>query len=125
MPDATAQLLQARSQLLNRQEIPQQKAEPAASGKTRPVNSALERLASVTERGQQQMAAKAVAQEEQKKQEAYRWRAQKKAEPVETAPVTTPKALRSALEYEKRRNWRRGWRWKPSNAMPGRRKSIV
>ncbi|MCA6997852.1 DNA polymerase III subunit gamma/tau [Dickeya solani] len=102
LPDATAQLLQARSQLLNRQgNTPTKKAEPAASGKTRPVNSALERLASVTERGQQQMAAKAVAQEEQKKQEAYRWRAQKKAEPVETAPVTTPKALRSALEYEK------------------------
>ncbi|UMB77963.1 DNA polymerase III subunit gamma/tau [Dickeya fangzhongdai] len=102
LPDATAQLLQARSQLLSRQgNTPTKKAEPAASGKTRPVNSALERLASVTERGQQQMAAKAVAQEEQKKQEAYRWRAQKKAEPVETAPVTTPKALRSALEYEK------------------------
>ncbi|WOA50662.1 DNA polymerase III subunit gamma/tau [Dickeya solani] len=102
LPDATAQLLQARSQLLNRQgNTPTKKAEPAASGKTRPVNSALERLASVTERGQQQMAAKAVAQEEQKKQEAYRWRAQKKAEPVETALVTTPKALRSALEYEK------------------------
>ncbi|TYL44342.1 DNA polymerase III subunit gamma/tau [Dickeya sp. ws52] len=102
LPDATAQLLQARSQLLNRQgNTPTKKAEPAASGKTRPVNSALERLASVSERGQQQMAAKAVAQEEQKKQEAYRWRAQKKAEPVETAPVTTPKALRSALEYEK------------------------
>ncbi|WP_459613656.1 hypothetical protein [Dickeya oryzae] len=80
---------------------PQKKAEPAASGKTRPVNSALERLASVTERGQQQMAAKAVAQDEQKKQEAYRWRAQKKAAATETEPVTTPKALRSALEYEK------------------------
>ncbi|MEI7186422.1 DNA polymerase III subunit gamma/tau [Dickeya dianthicola] len=102
LPDATAQLLQARSQLLNRQgNTPTKKAEPAASGKAQPVNSALERLALVTERGQQQMAAKAVAQEEQKKQEAYRWRAQKKAEPVETAPVTTPKALRSALEYEK------------------------
>ncbi|GAB7214862.1 DNA polymerase III subunit gamma/tau [Dickeya oryzae] len=102
LPDATAQLLQARSQLLNRQgNTPAKKAEPAASGKTRPVNSALERLASVTERGQQQMAAKAVAQDEQKKQEAYRWRAQKKAAATETEPVTTPKALRSALEYEK------------------------
>ncbi|WP_023639176.1 DNA polymerase III subunit gamma/tau [Dickeya zeae] len=102
LPDATAQLLQARSQLLNRQgNPPAKKAEPAASGKTRPVNSALERLASVTERGQQQMAAKAVAQDEQKKQEAYRWRAQKKAAATETEPVTTPKALRSALEYEK------------------------
>lgn len=102
LPDATAQLLQARSQLLNRQgNNPAKKAEPAASGKTRPVNSALERLASVTERGQQQMAAKAVAQDEQKKQEAYRWRAQKKAAAMETEPVTTPKALRSALEYEK------------------------
>ncbi|WP_038907307.1 DNA polymerase III subunit gamma/tau [Dickeya oryzae] len=102
LPDATAQLLQARSQLLNRQgNTPAKKAEPAASGKTRPVNSALERLASVTECGQQQMAAKAVAQDEQKKQEAYRWKAQKKAEVTEIEPVTTPKALRSALEYEK------------------------
>ncbi|MGM3174952.1 DNA polymerase III subunit gamma/tau [Dickeya lacustris] len=102
LPDTTAQLLQARSQLLKRQGSgPAKKNEPAALAKTRPGSSALERLASVTERGQQQMAAKASGQQEEQKKEAYRWRAQKKEMPVEPAIVATPKALRSALEHEK------------------------
>ncbi|SLM63958.1 MULTISPECIES: DNA polymerase III subunit gamma/tau [Dickeya] len=102
LPDTTAQLLQARSQLLKRQgSSPAKKGEPAASAKTRPGSSALERLASVTERGQQQMAAKAVVQQEERKKEAYRWRAQNPDTSSETVVVTTPKALRSALEHEK------------------------
>ncbi|AUH01673.1 DNA polymerase III subunit gamma/tau [Prodigiosinella confusarubida] len=102
LSDSTAQLLQARSQLLRKQEAtPPKKSEAAAFSKTRPVTSALERLASVAERGQQQMSAKETAQPEQKKQEAYRWRAQKKIEVVEKNVTTTPKALRSALEHEK------------------------
>ncbi|ACS84824.1 DNA polymerase III subunit gamma/tau [Musicola paradisiaca] len=102
LPDSTAQLLQARSQLLRRQGTPPtKKAEPAASGNARPATSALERLASVTERGQQQMAARTAEQKAEKKPEAYRWRAQQKKEAPPATAVATPKALRSALEHEK------------------------
>ncbi|MDX5628121.1 MULTISPECIES: DNA polymerase III subunit gamma/tau [unclassified Brenneria] len=101
LSDTTSQLLQARSQLLRKQgATPPKKAEPAAFNKTRPANSALERLASVAERGAQRKSAKDSAAATTKKPEAYRWRAQNKVEEVK-ADVTTPKALRSALEHEK------------------------
>ncbi|URG48035.1 DNA polymerase III subunit gamma/tau [Pectobacterium quasiaquaticum] len=100
LPDATSQLLQARSQLLRKQgSTPPKKADPAASDNTRPATSALERLASVTERSIQRQNAK-TSPSEPKKPEAYRWRAQNKVE-EEKADVATPKALRSALEHEK------------------------
>ncbi|HEI6926105.1 TPA: DNA polymerase III subunit gamma/tau [Yersinia enterocolitica] len=101
LPDATAQLLQARTQLLRKSgTIPPKKNEPAAPGKARPVNSALERLASVTERSQQRLAAKSTEEKKPAKKEAYRWTAQNQPE-VPAEPVATPKALRSALEHEK------------------------
>ena len=100
MPDSTAQLLQARTQLLRQQgSTTPKKAEPAAPGKARPANSALERLASVTERAQTLASVKKepVAPV---KEEAYRWKAL--TEPQESLePVATPKALRTALEHEK------------------------
>ncbi|MGQ5288960.1 DNA polymerase III subunit gamma/tau [Pectobacterium actinidiae] len=100
LPDATSQLLQARSQLLRKQgSTPPKKADPAASDNTRPATSALERLASVTERSIQRQNAK-TSPAEPKKPEAYRWRAQNKVE-EEKVDVATPKALRSALEHEK------------------------
>ncbi|MBN3064429.1 DNA polymerase III subunit gamma/tau [Pectobacterium aquaticum] len=100
LPDATSQLLQARSQLLRKQgSTPPKKADPAASDNTRPATSALERLASVTDRSIQRQNAK-TSPSEPKKPEAYRWRAQNKVE-EEKADVATPKALRSALEHEK------------------------
>ncbi|KHN54035.1 DNA polymerase III subunit gamma/tau [Pectobacterium fontis] len=100
LPDATSQLLQARSQLLRKQgSTPPKKAEPAASDNTRPATSALERLASVTERSLQRQNAK-TSPSEPKKPEAYRWRAQNNVE-EEKVDVATPKALRSALEHEK------------------------
>ncbi|WP_434998319.1 DNA polymerase III subunit gamma/tau [Pectobacterium brasiliense] len=100
LPDATSQLLQARSQLLRKQgSTPPKKADPAASDNTRPATSALERLASVTERSIQRQNAK-TSPSEPKKPEAYRWRAQNKVE-EEKVDVATPKALRSALEHEK------------------------
>ncbi|AIA70134.1 DNA polymerase III subunit gamma/tau [Pectobacterium atrosepticum] len=100
LPDATSQLLQARSQLLRKQgSTPPKKAEPAASDNTRPATSALERLASVTERSIQRQNAQ-TSPSEPKKPEAYRWRAQNKVD-EEKVDVTTPKALRSALEHEK------------------------
>lgn len=100
LPDATSQLLQARSQLQRTQEVnKEKKGEPAAPGRARPVNNAaLERLAAVTERVQNRpMAEPAV---EARKKEAYRWKAQTVVEVV-AEPVATPKALRSALEHEK------------------------
>ncbi|MGO3395770.1 MAG: DNA polymerase III subunit gamma/tau [Serratia proteamaculans] len=99
LPDATAQLLKARTQLLRQGASTPKKSEPAAPGKARPANSALERLASVTERSQQRQAEK-IVQEKPAKPEAYRWRAL--TEPVaEPEPLATPKAQRTALEHEK------------------------
>ncbi|MDW5500573.1 DNA polymerase III subunit gamma/tau [Pseudomonas lundensis] len=100
LPDATAQLLKARTQLLRQQGASTpKKSEPAAPGKARPANSALERLASVTERSQQRQAEK-IVQEKPAKPEAYRWRALTEPE-AEPEPLATPKALRTALEHEK------------------------
>lgn len=101
LPDSTAQLLQARTQLLRQSgTTTTKKSEPAASGKARPANSALERLASVTERSQQRLAAKSTEEKKPAKKEAYRWVAQNQPDVV-VEPVATPKALRSALEHEK------------------------
>ncbi len=99
LPDATSQLLQARTQLRQQQgEHKGKKAEPAVR-RAQPVTSALDRLASVVERGQKvsrSESATAVAV----KKEAYRWKAQSGTE-EQPVTVTTPKALRSALEHEK------------------------
>lgn len=100
LPDATSQLLQARTQLMRQQGATKaKKSEPAAPG-ARPASSALERLASVTERGQKRQQAAAAEAGAAVKKEAYRWKA---LNPVEAKPepVATPKALRSALEHEK------------------------
>ncbi|MBH2896576.1 DNA polymerase III subunit gamma/tau [Serratia ureilytica] len=97
LPDATAQLLKARSQLQRQQGASTPKTNaPAAPGIARPANSALGRLASVTERSQQRLAEKKVPA----KPEAYRWRAQTEPEAA-PEPLATPKALRTALEHEK------------------------
>ncbi len=98
LPDATSQLLQARTQLLRQQGANKtKKSEPAALS-ARPAGSALERLAQVTERASKKPAAEKAAPS---KKEAYRWKAQNKVVESEARPVATPKALRSALEHEK------------------------
>ncbi|ELQ6107192.1 DNA polymerase III subunit gamma/tau [Cronobacter turicensis] len=101
LPDATSQLLQARSQLQRAQGAAKtKKNEPAAPATARPVNnSALERLASVTERVQSRPAA--VKDEAPAKKEAYRWKAKNIVPQAEQAPVATPRALKKALEHEK------------------------
>lgn len=97
LPDATSQLLQARTQLMRQQGVTKpKKSEPTAQG-ARSAVSALERLAQVSERGQKQQAA-AESQEPVKK-EAYRWKA--KTAEVKPEPVATPKSLRTALKHEK------------------------
>ncbi|MGL9721500.1 DNA polymerase III subunit gamma/tau C-terminal domain-containing protein, partial [Symbiopectobacterium sp.] len=103
LPDTTSQLLQARSQLLQRQGTPPpKKSEPAAQEGARPGTavSALERLASVTERSQQRQTADKNG-EAQKKPEVYRWRAQQQQTTV-AETTATPKELRTVLEYEKK-----------------------
>ncbi|ARD40668.1 DNA polymerase III subunit gamma/tau [Edwardsiella ictaluri] len=101
VPESTAQLLQARSCLRQKAAggSEPKKSEPAAPQRAQPASSALERLASISERDQQKIAS---AEQEQAsaRKEAYRWKAQNR--PVEKkAPKTTPRALRSALEHEK------------------------
>ncbi|PZR02969.1 MAG: DNA polymerase III subunit gamma/tau, partial [Archangium gephyra] len=101
LPDATSQVLAARRQLQRAQGADKtKKSEPAAAARVRPVNnSALERLASVTERVQSRQAPSA-HEEAAVKKEAYRWKATTVTEEVKET-VATPKALKKALEHEK------------------------
>ncbi|PIJ40732.1 DNA polymerase III subunit gamma/tau [Tatumella sp. OPLPL6] len=96
--DATSQLLQARTALMRQGASQAKKNEPVASS-PRPAQSALERLATLTERkapaAGQSTSAKAV-----EKKESYRWTSQR-TEDTTVLPVATPKALRTALEHEK------------------------
>ncbi|WP_047679984.1 MULTISPECIES: DNA polymerase III subunit gamma/tau [Xenorhabdus] len=93
----TAKLLQARNLLSRQGNDPPKKAEPAASVKAKSASSALERLVTVAEQRPQSFIPEA-RKSKLVKQEAYRWRAKN----IEKKPVaTTPKAIKSALEYEK------------------------
>lgn len=96
--DITSQLLQARTALLRQGANQPKKSEPVAST-PRPAQTALERLAVISERGatslpQQLTAAKVV------RPESYRWKSQRQPL-LETSQVATPQALRSALNHEK------------------------
>jgi len=101
LPNATSQILQARHQLMRQQGIDKaKKSEPAAQNLARPAKtSALERLASVTDRIQA-TAGLAAQPETPAKPEAYRWTSQTVTETV-SEPVATPKSLKKALEHEK------------------------
>ncbi|EKH2100146.1 DNA polymerase III subunit gamma/tau [Salmonella enterica] len=101
LPASTSQVLAARNQLQRAQGVTKtKKSEPAAASRARPVNnSALERLASVSERVQARPAPSAQETAPVKK-EAYRWKATTPV--VQTKEVVaTPKALKKALEHEK------------------------
>ncbi|EIN0429725.1 DNA polymerase III subunit gamma/tau [Salmonella enterica] len=101
LPASTSQVLAARNQLQRAQGVTKtKKSEPAAASRERPVNnSALERLASVSERVQARPAPSALETAPVKK-EAYRWKATTPV--VQTKEVVaTPKALKKALEHEK------------------------
>ncbi|EKH2093477.1 DNA polymerase III subunit gamma/tau [Salmonella enterica] len=101
LPASTSQVLAARNQLQRAQGVTKtKKSEPAAASRARPVNnSALERLASVSERVQARPAVSALETASVKK-EAYRWKATTPV--VQTKEVVaTPKALKKALEHEK------------------------
>ncbi|EGD3095378.1 DNA polymerase III subunit gamma/tau [Salmonella enterica] len=101
LPASTSQVLAARNQLQRAQGVTKtKKSEPAAASRARPVNnSALERLASVSEPVQARPAPSALETAPVKK-EAYRWKATTPV--VQTKEVVaTPKALKKALEHEK------------------------
>ncbi len=102
LPDTTSQVLQARTQLMRQQGANKaKKNEPAAPNLARPAaknSTALERLASVTERIQSRPAA--IEEKPAPKPEAYRWTSQIVSDVVEE-PVATPKALKRALEHDK------------------------
>ncbi|EFN3536279.1 DNA polymerase III subunit gamma/tau [Salmonella enterica subsp. enterica serovar Dublin] len=101
LPASTSQVLAARNQLQRAQGVTKtKKSEPAAASRARPVNnSALERLASVSERVQARPAPSALETAPVKK-EAYRWKATTPV--VQTKEVVaTPKALKKAPEHEK------------------------
>ena len=101
LPEATNQVLAARRQLQRAQGADKaKKSEPAAATRVRPVNnSALQRLASVTERVQSRPAVAAEAEAPGKK-EAYRWKSTTPVTEVKDV-VATPKAIKKALEHEK------------------------
>ncbi|EIE5373563.1 DNA polymerase III subunit gamma/tau [Salmonella enterica] len=101
LPASTSQVLAARNQLQRAQGVTKtKKSDPAAASRARPVNnSALERLASVSERVQARPVPSALETAPVKK-EAYRWKATTPV--VQTKEVVaTPKALKKALEHEK------------------------
>lgn len=101
LPDATAQLLQARTALLKRQESQKTKKDEPAPALQKNAVTALERLATVGERAhQRQPAAGRAEPAKTPRPEEYRWRASQQPEAA-PEPVTTPKALRTALEHEK------------------------
>ncbi|EAA9215928.1 DNA polymerase III subunit gamma/tau [Salmonella enterica] len=101
LPASTSQVLAARNQLQRAQGATKtKKSEPAAASRARPVNnSALERLASVSERVQARPAPSALETVPAKK-EAYRWKATTPVAQTKEV-VATPKALKKALEHEK------------------------
>ncbi|EJY3717793.1 DNA polymerase III subunit gamma/tau [Salmonella enterica] len=101
LPASTSQVLAARNQLQRAQGVTKtKKSEPAAASRARPVNnSALERLASVSERVQARPAPSALETAPVKK-EAYRWKATTPVAQTKEV-VATPKALKKALEHEK------------------------
>ncbi|EHX4835945.1 DNA polymerase III subunit gamma/tau [Salmonella enterica] len=101
LPASTSQVLAARNQLQRAQGATKtKKSEPAAASRARPVNnSALERLASVSERVQARPVPSALETVPAKK-EAYRWKATTPVAQTKEV-VATPKALKKALEHEK------------------------
>ncbi|MEY0596705.1 DNA polymerase III subunit gamma/tau [Providencia alcalifaciens] len=99
----TLQLLKARQTLQSPQsEDPGlKKAKPATSEKAKPAVSALERLAAVTSKHQQNVENKASQGVKAQKPKPYQWKAQNKETMAQKDAVTTPSEIKEALEYEK------------------------
>ncbi|WP_272574422.1 DNA polymerase III subunit gamma/tau [Providencia sp. PROV259] len=99
----TAQLLKARQAL----QVPQsedpspKKAKPVMSERAKPAVSALERLAAVTSKHQQNVENKASGSAKPEKPKQYQWKPQNEAVMNSKEAVTTPTEIKEALEYEK------------------------
>ncbi|MGP4123835.1 MAG: DNA polymerase III subunit gamma/tau C-terminal domain-containing protein [Sodalis sp. (in: enterobacteria)] len=99
--DATAQLLLARTELLQRQESQKIKKAKPAPARQQATLGALECLATGDERASQPLSV--AGRENQAKTpppEAYRWRASQQSK-TEPEPLIAPKALRTALGHKK------------------------
>lgn len=105
LPDnsPTAQLLKARQALQAPQsEDPSpKKAKPVMSERAKPAASALERLAAVTSKHQQNVENRASQSAKPEKPKQYQWKPQNEAAMNPKESVTTPTEIKEALEYEK------------------------
>ncbi|MTC60132.1 DNA polymerase III subunit gamma/tau [Providencia rustigianii] len=99
----TLQLLKARQALQAPQsEDPSpKKTNPVTSERVKPAASALERLAAVTSKHQQNMLNKATQSTKPTKPKPYQWRPQNGEVLDVKDAVTTPAEIKEALEYEK------------------------
>lgn len=96
----TAQLLKARQALQSEDPSPK-KAKPVMSERAKPAVSALERLAAVTSKHQQNVENRASGSAKPEKPKQYQWKPQNEAAMQPKEAVTTPTEIKEALEYEK------------------------
>ncbi|GAB1439728.1 DNA polymerase III subunit gamma/tau [Providencia sp.] len=99
----TLQLLKARQALQSPQsEDPSpKKAKPVTSERAKPAASALERLAAVTSKHQQNVENRASQAGKPQKPKQYQWKPQNEEAMAPKDAVTTPSEIKEALEYEK------------------------
>lgn len=99
----TLQLLKARQALQTPQsEDPSpKKTHPVTSNRAKPAVSALERLAAVTSKHQQNMMEKASHSSKPAKPKPYQWKPQNEEVLEAKDTATTPTEIKEALEYEK------------------------
>ncbi|MGG4672492.1 DNA polymerase III subunit gamma/tau [Providencia sp. Me1] len=105
LPDnsPTLQLLKARQALQSPQsEDPSpKKAKPVMPERAKPAASALERLAAVTSKHQQNVVNKAAQAAKPQKSKQYQWKPQNEEAMAPKEAITTPSEIKEALEYEK------------------------
>lgn len=99
----TLQLLKARQALQSPQsEDPSpKKAKPVTPERAKPAASALERLAAVTSKHQQNVENRASQAGKPQKPKQYQWKPQNEEAMAPKDAVTTPSEIKEALEYEK------------------------
>ncbi|MGG4606846.1 DNA polymerase III subunit gamma/tau [Providencia sp. Me31A] len=99
----TLQLLKARQALQSPQneEPSPKKAKPVMPERAKPAASALERLAAVTSKHQQNVENKAAQAAKPQKPKQYQWKPQNEGAIAPKDAVTTPSEIKEALEYEK------------------------
>ena len=105
LPDnsPTLQLLKARQALQSPQseDLSPKKAKPVMPERAKPAASALERLAAVTSKHQQNVENRAAQAAKPQKPKQYQWKPQNEEAMAPKEAVTTPSGIKEALEYEK------------------------